>query len=294
MDVNQLRYFKKVAELEHITRAAEELMVAQPALSKTIKLLEKEVGVKLFDRKGKNIFLNEKGRVLLKYTNEILTLMDNIKVEIDDLAKKENKTVKVSIQAATRLMPQLILGFKKKYPEIKVIIVQQDFEEGSDLQSDLYIYSTCAPLKKENGITLLEEECLLGLPENHKLAREKVVKIKDLKNEDFLILQNKMPLSQITKYCCRHAGFEPNIILECDSMSTFLAFIEIGMGIAFIPSVTWDCSGHPSVRLLKVDSEKNKRYINICWREKQYLSNSAQLFREFVVEFFEELRKEKP
>ena len=72
MEITHLRYFKKTAELEHITKAAQELHVAQPSLSRTISMLEDELKVKLFNRKGKSIELNEYGIIVLNHTNRIL------------------------------------------------------------------------------------------------------------------------------------------------------------------------------------------------------------------------------
>ena len=82
MDIHSLIYFKKVAELQHFTRAAEELRVAQPSLSRTISALETELGVKLFDRVGKNVTLNRFGEILLRHTNAILQEMQDISTEL--------------------------------------------------------------------------------------------------------------------------------------------------------------------------------------------------------------------
>ena len=84
MEITHLRYFKKTAELEHITKAAQELHVAQPSLSRTISMLEDELKVKLFNRKGKSIELNEYGIIVLNHTNRILKELEAIHREIDD------------------------------------------------------------------------------------------------------------------------------------------------------------------------------------------------------------------
>ncbi|WP_100407569.1 LysR family transcriptional regulator [Bacillus solitudinis] len=85
MELQHLRQFKVVAELEHMTRASENLHIAQPALSKTIRILEDELKVKLFTRIGKNIKLNLNGQILLKYTNEIMYIIDNAKKSLQML-----------------------------------------------------------------------------------------------------------------------------------------------------------------------------------------------------------------
>lgn len=84
MELLQLYYFKVLAEREHLTRTAESLMIAAPSLSATISRLENELGVKLFDRVGRNIRLNENGRILQRYVNEIFDALQNAKTELKD------------------------------------------------------------------------------------------------------------------------------------------------------------------------------------------------------------------
>lgn len=84
MDIHELTYFKKVAELQHMTRAAQELRVAQPALSRTISGLEQELGVKLFERKGKSIALNQYGTILLRHTQRIIQEMAEIERDLSE------------------------------------------------------------------------------------------------------------------------------------------------------------------------------------------------------------------
>ena len=126
MDIHSLTYFKKVAELQHITRASEELHVAQPSLSRTISRLEKELGVQLFERSGKNIILNSYGEILLKHTNRILQELKDIEQEIGDAAGERSRTVTLSLYAASKLLPELVMAFKHEYPSIRLQIIQED------------------------------------------------------------------------------------------------------------------------------------------------------------------------
>ncbi len=95
MDILQLTYFKKIAELENVSKASEELMVAQPSLSKVIKTLETELDTKLFDRVGKKIVLNNNGRILLAHTNLILQNIEDARAEIMDSDSKLTGTVTI-------------------------------------------------------------------------------------------------------------------------------------------------------------------------------------------------------
>ena len=106
MDLHSLLYFKKVAELQHLTRAAEELRVAQPSLSRTIASLEADLGVKLFDRVGKGIVLNRNGAILLRHTNNALRELEDARAELSDQEAEGNRTVTISLFAASKLFPR--------------------------------------------------------------------------------------------------------------------------------------------------------------------------------------------
>lgn len=108
MEITHLRYFKKTAELEHITKAAQELHVAQPSLSRTISMLEDELKVKLFNRKGKSIELNEYGIIVLNHTNRILKELEAIHREIDDA--RENSVMNVTFSMNGRFHPHPAAG----------------------------------------------------------------------------------------------------------------------------------------------------------------------------------------
>ena len=170
MDIHSLTYFKKVAELQHITRASEELHVAQPSLSRTISRLEKELGVQLFERSGKNIILNSYGEILLKHTNRILQELKDIEQEIGDAAGERSRTVTLSLYAASKLLPELVMAFKHEYPSIRLQIIQEDLTKNQPNGCDLTLFSSMQPCTQDYSVTLIEEEILLALPDSNPLS----------------------------------------------------------------------------------------------------------------------------
>ena len=117
MEINQLRYFRTVAEEEHISRAAEKLNISQPALSTTIRRLENDLGVELFDHVGRTIKLNENGKILLERANRILMLIDDTENILQELARQEKKMISLAVTS-----PQFIEGvdmFIKEHPDFK-------------------------------------------------------------------------------------------------------------------------------------------------------------------------------
>jgi LysR family transcriptional regulator, transcription activator of glutamate synthase operon len=96
----QLKYFKKIAEAQSMTRVAEEIHISQSALSKTIRTLETELGVKLFDREGKYIKLNENGKIFLKYVNRNLQSLEDAKKELSDYNSNRNQDIIIYVYAS--------------------------------------------------------------------------------------------------------------------------------------------------------------------------------------------------
>lgn len=289
MDIHTLTYFKRVAELQHITRAAEELRVAQPSLSRTIAGLEAELGVKLFVRAGKSIRLNRSGEILLQHTNRILRELQEIREDLAAERGEENRTVTISLYAASKLLPQLVTAFKAEYPSIRLQIIQQDLSKSGEEDWDISIFSSMQPHGGENEVVLIEEELLLALPEESPLARRESLDLREVSRMEFICLHKGKSLRTITDMYCQMAGFEPTVILECDSPETVRELICAGMGISFVPSITWRGMDTSSIVLCPLSFPNCKRYINLGWRRDGRLSPAAVLFRDFVRDYFAEL-----
>lgn len=291
MNINHLRYFKKIAELENMTQASKALNVAQPSLSKTIRTLEEDLHVKLFDRKGKHIVLNQNGRILLKYTNKIINSIEDAKMEIKDSNNIQNNTVTIAVQAASQLLSTILLDLKKHYPTIKLTLIQHANKKHEEVNADLIIYSTKNKVNKPNVITLLEEKILLAVPIDHPFSNRENVLLEELASESFISLQNGMGLREITNYYCQLAGFEPHIILDSDDPATIRGLINVGLGIAFLPAITWQQNiASDKIKLLSISDIDCKRFINISWRQKTYRSKTSKLVCNYMVDFFKNLQ----
>lgn len=291
MDIHSLTYFKKVAELQHITRASEELHVAQPSLSRTISRLEKELGVQLFERSGKNIILNSYGGILLKHTNRILQELKDIEQEIGDAAGERSRTVTLSLYAASKLLPELVMAFKHEYPSIRLQIIQEDLTKNQPDGCDLTLFSSMQPCTQDYSVTLIEEEILLALPESNPLSKRENLNLSEVAGEEFICLQQGKSLRTITDTFCKIAGFEPSVVLESDSPETVRELIRAGIGISFIPSITWQGMGTENIVLVPISFPQCRRYINLSWRTQGYLSPAAILFRDFVQDYFKTFQK---
>ena len=139
-------------------------------------------------------------------------------------------------------------------------------------------------------ITLLEEEILLAVPIDHPFASRGSVRLEELASESFISLQNGKGLREITNYYCEIAGFKPDIILDSDDPTTVRGLISAGLGVAFLPAITWRGnmdSNH--IKLLSISNIDCKRYINISWKEETYRSNASKLICNYIIDFFKKL-----
>lgn len=287
MDIHSLTFFKKAADLQHITKAAEELHVAQPSLSRTIAHLEKELGVRLFERTGKNIYLNQYGAILLRHTNRILQEMQDIEKEIHDALEDTPSTVTLSLYAASKMLPGLFTAFQKEYPSIRLKISQHGIFGAPHEESDLSISSSSQPASAPNTVTLFEEEILLAVPKRHPISSAPSVDLRQAADLEFICLQPGRSLRSITDTLCQLAGFKPHVILETDSPETVRSLIEAGIGVAFIPAITWSELKTSSISLLHISVPQHcRRFINLSWRTSGYLSPAAILFRGFIQDYF--------
>jgi len=170
MDLLQLRYFQVVARVEHMTKAAEELLISQPSLSKTIRRLEKEIGVPLFDRQGRSIRLNQFGKACLEHTASLFQELEEGQCQVRDMAGLEHGEVSL-VASSLHGLPALLHSFQLLHPFVHFHLSQrsptempQQLETGA---CDFCFLST--PLLKPHikWKTLQTEEILLVVPPDH-------------------------------------------------------------------------------------------------------------------------------
>ena len=289
--LRSLLCFKKVAEYQNITHAAAELQMTQSALSRTIAVLEEELGLKLFDRKGKKIVLNPSGVIMLRHTNNILRKLEDVRGELANQEVEGNQTVTISLFAASKLIPQLVSSFKAEYPSIRLQIVQHDLWDQGEAERDITKFSSAQTDTEKNQRVLMEEELLLALPENSLLANRRELHLSDVAEMEFICLHKGKSLRTITDLYCQMANFSPKVIMESDSPETVRELICAGIGISFVPSITWRGMDTQNIVLRHISSPDCRRYINLSWRDIGHLSPAALVFRDFVQDYFAVLNR---
>ena len=287
MDLASLRYFKAVAETQNMSKAAKSLFVSQSALSKSIRALEDELGGPLFLRTGKSLVLNEGGKILLRNATEILNQYSLMQTELSDYFGRESTDVSVSINIGTHLLTMVLPGFLDRHPQIRLKISQNDFSMPDRDNYDICINCSTEKPDIPNAVTLFREELVLALPRNHPLAGAPAIFMRDLANEHFVQVRGQQ-LTEQTNTACLKAGFQPNIILHSDYPSTTLDLIELGVGICFMPEITWSSTGRSGIVQRRISDTHMYRYVSLSWRQNGYLSNGATLLKNYLLRYFQD------
>jgi len=289
MELQQLKYFQAVARLEHMTRAAEELNITQPSLSITIARLEKDIGVPLFERYGRQIKLNDFGRIFLKRVNRVFSELDEGIREVKDLAGLEYGTVSL---AATNLvlLPELLNSFLSQYPQVKfrlfqdtTLKMQQQLEKG---EVDLCITSPPVEGRGVKIMPLFKEEIILIVPNQHRLANREEIELHELVDDPFVSLKIGYGIRDTADYLCKQAGFVPNIAFEVNEPSLVSCLVQSGVGVAFLPMNAWKGTLEQTTACLHIKEPQFQRTIGLSWLEERYFSAASQRLRQFVIDYF--------
>lgn len=250
MELRQLKYFVAIAEHLHYGNAAKALFVSQPALSQQIKLLENEIGVELFHRSQRQqhhrVELTEAGKVFLVDARRILLLSENA-VETARRVGHRRKTLRLGIykMMLRERIVEIIQVISSKFPDLEIKMVElQAFPQVQDALMDetIDLGVTLLPLKHAELSCrhMITSYVSALLPAAHPLAGRPFLYLEDLKNEKWVeIEKNLSPVVRTLESIIRKAGFdrEPNIVLEVSSFDMLRSMVELGIGVAFIPSI---------------------------------------------------------
>lgn len=287
MEFMQIRYFLETAKTKHMTNSAKNLHITQPALTQAVRRLERDLGVPLFAAKGRNIVLTEYGKYLQKKLEPLMDQLDAIPEQIKMMAALESETIHMNVLAASSLVMEAIIEYKKEHEEIHFQIQQNSESELYDIAvtTKLFYQGT----EEENRFAC-DEEIYLAVPDARYKDRVSIG-LGEVADEGFISLLGSREFRYICDRFCQYAGFTPRIIFESDNPSAVKNMIAANMGIGFWPEFTWGSAGSERVRLLKIDDPVCQRDIIINYNLNKPDSRNVLDFYQFLTDFFKD-RKE--
>ena len=263
MEIQQLRYFTVAARYQHITKAAEEIHIAQPALTQIIKRLESEVGAPLFERNGRNIILTPEGKILQEEALQILKTIDELPIVLQQKKAERDKTIKIKVSAATIWFMPAIIAYKKTHPDVNLDFIRNDDMRDCDF---LITTSTDTGGQAEESF-IVDEEILLAVSKDRAKTMPPKVRLSDLKGDVFLITDKSKPFFRICEEYCLKSGFAPNVIFECDSQTVIFDLGSADLGVAFCPTFSWGKIDQNKIALLPFEEKCFRKIVLIALKQ---------------------------
>jgi DNA-binding transcriptional LysR family regulator len=241
MEMAQLEYFSKVVEEKSFSKAADKVFRTQPAVSIAIRRLEEEIGLSLLDRTQKSPVLTEAGQVVYDYAQRILALRNQIGQAITEMQSLKKGRVRVGANESTTLylLPELILTFRERHPEVKVEIYRHVSShlprEVLDRNVDFALMASEPEDRDIEAFPVLKDELALIMSPKHPLATRTSVKIKELGTESFIAhnVKSGSRVKVVEAFARQHTPL--NITLELATIETIKRFVQKRMGLAFVP-----------------------------------------------------------
>lgn len=286
MELTQLRYFYEAARFEHITKAANALRIAQPAITLSIRRLEEELGVKLFRRCGRGVVLTDCGRHLYLKLDEVFKILDPIPEDLAHIANYEKDTVNINLLAASTIVTDIIIEYKRKNPEVTFRVSQQVGHGGSDIT----VYTEAGESDNASKNTfVMYENIYLGVPASSPFAERESLRLEEVSEEGFISLAGSKSLRAMCDNFCSTAGFTPRVIFESDNPYTVKNMIASGMGVGFWPRYSWGRIAGGDVKLVPVSYPECSRSV-IVEKTDNRTSETVDRFYAYLRERLTELK----
>jgi DNA-binding transcriptional LysR family regulator len=241
MDIWQMRYFIQTYEDKSFTRAAQNLYITQQGLSKTIKNIENEFQIPLFERTGKGVIPTVYGKIMLEKSKRILNEYDDMVNALFREAQISNKSISIGIETYlyTSYLKNIIYIFQEKHPDISLEFFELGYYSCEKYLEDNLI-DICFTVKPESTakfdfipISIFKLKLLTN--KSSTLAQRDTVTIEDLKEERFIMPPQDTKVRRLTIDRCTQSGFHPNIVITTSQLDFIIELISLDKGIAVLP-----------------------------------------------------------
>lgn len=288
LDLRQLRYFIKVAEYLSFTEAANQLFVAQSAISQQIADLEDKVGVKLFQRSKRSVQLTPAGTVFLKEAVQLV----NKSIEAIDKARQAESGIIGSLSVGflaphvKAFLPQLIKRFHSQYPNIELqfnhfpIRMLKEALENDELDIGFTAPSGLSRIDTIQTKMIHKAPYCIVVPRGHPLAEKQKIQLADLAEEPFIIHNrhdSHVGSFHFIVQLCEKSGFTPKIVSQPRFVDTVLILVEAELGIAILPK-DFEPRSNPAIHFIEIEEVDNSTFeLAVAWK-KTNMNPSIPIF----------------
>ena len=302
MEIRHIKNFLELSKTEHVSQTADLLNISQPSLSKSIATLEEELGVKLFDRAGNRVHLNENGARFAEYARQSMEWLDGGVKFLKQNTYETLGHVSIKCWAFAPIMQACAAEYSRLNPFINFRISQNSEEfVGSNEKTDFILSAKSADAAAgEMGhfwVTqpLFSEEYVLVAAPGHFAQLDEIpietetADLSIMRDANFVTMfQQNMLFSDITYELCQNAGFFPKTYCQTDDFLIKMAMIRSGIAVAFLPEscLEYACLLCPGLRHFHLQDQRSRRSVYLLRPKKALMSEAALDFYDFVLDYF--------
>lgn len=288
MNLSHLRYFIKLAQVKHYTKAAEQLCITQPSLSHAITQLEKELGVVLFEKKVHKIELTNFGKQFYDTVISSLNILDNGIASIKNEAQG-NGLIRLGFlrTLGVHYIPELVASFFNEYPDkdihfsFHVDLTNSLLKSLSEGTFDLVFASKPVHSSSFDIVDVSKQDLVLIVPKHHPLASHYTIDLRDTLEYPYIFFDTTSGLRPIISDMFDKIQMQPNIAYEVSEDQVIAGLVAQNFGIAVVPFM--DVLLQLNVKILPIVYPAHERKFYMVSNKKQYMSPVVSLFRDFVL-----------
>lgn len=284
MELDQLRYFLRVAECGTFTKAAEELTISQPALSRSIQKLESELGQPVFERQSRSVLLTDAGKLLQARSQRAIAILDDTKSEITDDGQSGRIRVGAIPTIAPYFLPGVLQRFSRDFPQAIVQVRESTTDEllKSCAQGEIDLAVLALPIQAKHIDVepLFDEELFLVVPPTHLLATKKSIQPSDVEPQSFVLLDEAHCLTDNIVSFCRQRAFQPIAVESTTQLAMVQELVSLDHGVSMIPEMARKLDQSDRRVYRSFAGRKPKRTVAIAWNPYRFQSRLLDAFRE--------------
>jgi LysR family hydrogen peroxide-inducible transcriptional activator len=288
MELVQLRNFLRVAEQRNFTKAARSCGVSQPALSQQVARLEEELGCPVFERQGRQLKLTEAGELLRRRAQQILGLVDDTAKQLRDDGLNGRVVVAAIPTVAPYLLPRVFRTFRERFPaarlEVNEEVTERLLKRCQSGDVDLGLLALPVEVQHLEVEPLFDEPLLLALTPGHRLASRESIRLDEIRDEPFILLDEAHCLSGHIRSFCARRKFQPVATGRTSQLATVQELVALGHGISLVPEMARRVDASDARVYRPIAGTPPTRTIAVCWNPYRYRSRLTQAFLDLLRE----------
>ncbi len=284
MELRDLKSFIEVADHKSFTHAAEHSYLTQPSLSRAVKKLEEELGVQLFDRSTRHLYLTDAGRIVYQQSQKAFAALSELNILLDDLRTIAIGEIKIGIPPliGTLFFPRMARNFYKQYPKVSLDLVELGAkligQLVEDCQVDVGIVVLPTDEEKFNIYPFIQDEFFLFLHKDHPLAQRTQVTLSELKDEKFILFQKDFTLYKYIIQACERQGFTPTISYLSSQWDLIIELVSSKLGITLLPKSIYYKQNNKDIKIIRIENPTLYWNLGVITKKDAYQSFALKEF----------------